>query len=109
MLQARLPSRSIAEAEVEEPDPHRSMNARTIEPAKGRRLRIDDPKPVAVCGQSGRLREPGGLRRAVDQTLVSDSRGHGQLPFRRVEGPQLVDTRHRDPDLVAPPREANRR
>ncbi len=121
VLQPCVGGGAVHETEVEQPAAQRGRDAEistgsitvaagliTVNVAERGGLGVDQPQPVAVGGEPGRLREPGLVERSVEKPLVG---GAGRDPSRagkRVERPELVDAGHRDPDPAVVPRDVPR-
>lgn len=106
VLEERLFGGAVAVTEVEEAGADGRVHGPVPVhvPQRGR-LRVGDPEPFAVGrgGKSGRLGEPGLVRRTVDKSFVGRARGDLHGSGLGVVRPQLVDTCHGDPQPVREP------
>ncbi len=103
VLQQRLVGRAVTEAEVEQPRPDVGDHPAVLHVPQARGLAVGQPQPVPVGGQPGGLGEPRLGQRSVQQSFMTGARSHPGRAGARVEGPQPVGARHRDPDPIAPP------
>ncbi len=103
VLEQRVSGLAVLEAEVEQAGAHGGVHLAVLDVAHARRLAVRDPEPVVGRGEAGGLREPRVEQRAVEQPLVGGAGGDLGGTGARVEGPELVHARHRDPHPVVPP------
>jgi hypothetical protein len=105
MLEERLCCGTVAPPEVEQPGADEGTDLPVHDPAQRRCLRVGQPEPGRRSREARGLGEPRRAQRTVAQPLVGGAGSHLDPVAARIEGPELVDSRHGHPDTVLPPRD----